>query len=164
MGRLTKYRSIPDQSYDPRITDLSRPLNVPGATGPQSGIPYVDPGTGLATNGGLAAVAAGVLAPPSSQGWQNKNVTNQIPFLLVAGISIRALAYNAKRCGLLIQNLDATNVINYSFSNDLQGLGFQIAAGGAVLLDFTTPPDTLYLFSGTANVQAMVAEISRSGS
>lgn len=163
MGRLTKYRPLPDQAYDPRITNMQRPLNVPAATGPQAGIPYIDPATGQVTNGGNAAVASGQLPAAGSNGWVNKNVTNQIPFLLVAGISVRALPYNPKRSGLLIQNLDATNVINYSFSNDLQLNGFQIAAGGAVLLDFTTPPDTLYLISGTANVNAIVAEISRAG-
>jgi hypothetical protein len=156
MGRLTKYRPVPDQSYDPRVTDLSRPLNVPGMTGPQSGIPYLDssgaPTTGSAQNPNSAGM-----------GWTNRNVTNQIPFLLTAGISTRALPYNAKRTGLVIQNLDAAQPLSYSFSNDLQALGLQIGAGGAALFDFTTPPDTLYLFCGAANIQVAVVEISRAG-
>src|SRR5271163_4848103 len=116
MGRLTKYRPLPDQAYDPRITNMERPLNVPASTGPQ----------------------ASILPNPVNPGWTNKNVTNQIPFQLVAGLSTRALAYNAKRCGLLIQNLDATQPLNYSFSNDLQGIGFLIGPQGAALFDFTT--------------------------
>jgi hypothetical protein len=64
---------------------------------------------------------------------------------------------------VLIQNLDATASLNYSWANDLQNFGAQIGPGGAVLLDFTTPPDTLYLFCATANIQALVMEFSRAG-
>jgi hypothetical protein len=160
MGRLTRPRPLPDQSYDPRITDLHRPLNVPGMTGPQAGIPYVDPGTGLLTSGSAQNPQGGA----SSGGWINRNVSNQIPFQLVAGVTTRALPYNPKRTGLIIQNQDAATPLNFSLAQDLQGNGFILPAGGDVLLDFTTPPDTLYLFCGAANIRVMVVEFSRAGS
>ena len=154
MGQKTRYTPLPDQAYDPRNTDLSKPFNVPAATGPQqiatddAGNPVINPTTGLATTQG---------------GWINRNVTNTIPFGLIAGVTRRALPSNPKRTGLVIQNLDATNALNFSFSNDLQGNGLQIGAGGSVLFDFTTPPDTLYLFSGGSNLNAIVLEITRMG-
>jgi hypothetical protein len=153
VGKKTHYKPLPDQAYDPRVTDLSKPLNVPGTTGPQANYPYQDPGTGqIVTNAG------------NGSGWVNRNVTNTIPFSLISGKSTRALPVNYKRTGVIIQNLDATQALNYSFANDLQGFGAQIGAGGAVLLDFTTPPDTLYLFTGgLANIQALVMEFSRAG-
>jgi hypothetical protein len=156
MGKYTRYRPLPDSGYDPRVTDLSRPLNIPGSTGPQSSIPY-------STNNG-ATSTGGVQAGISSlMGWANKNVTNMIPFGLVAGVSVRALAGNYKRSGLVIENKDPTNTLNYSLGNDLQALGASIGPGGSVLYDFTTPPDAVYLYSGTANLQAVVIEISRTG-
>jgi hypothetical protein len=147
MGQKTRYAPLPDQAYDPRVTDLSKPFNVPAATGPQA-ITSIDPATGLATTQG---------------GWVNRNVTNTIPFQLTAGVSTRALPYNPKRTGLLIQNDDTVNPLNFSFSNDLKGNGVSIGPGGAVLFDFTTPPDTLYLFCGGANIACLVLEISRMG-
>lgn len=157
MGRLTKYRALPDQPYDPRITNLARPLNVPAATGPQAGISYADPSTGDPTTGG-AQLNSRRAAP---QGWSNKNVTNVVPVTLFAGISQRILAYNKKRSGLEIQNQDATATLNYSFSQDLQGFGLAIGPGGSALYDFTTPPDTVYVWCGTANIQVCIIEISR---
>lgn len=149
MGKLTRYRALPDQSYDPRVTDLSKPFNVPASTGPQT--VTIDPNTG-------AQVTQG--------GWINRNVTNTIPVRLVgiiAGISsgsVRILPNNPKRTGLLIQNLDAVNALNFSFANDLAGNGAQIGAGGSILLDFTTAPDALYLFSAVP-LSALVLEFSR---
>jgi hypothetical protein len=156
MGKLTRYRGLPDQAYDPRVTDLRRPFNVPAGSGPQAA--YIDPATGQSS----ASLAAGASGQPYS-GWTNKNVTNMIPFLLIAGVSVRALPNNPKRCGLEILNKDAATTINYSFSNDLQLQGLAIGPGGAALYDFTTPPDALYLIAGATNVQVVVLEISRMG-
>jgi len=158
MGRYTRARPLPDQSYDPRVTDLSRPFNVPGVTGPQSSIPY-STSNGVTTTGAIQQGVTGA----SILGWVNKNVTNMLPFALVVGQSIRALPNNYKRSGLVIENKDPTNTLNYSLGNDLQALGAAIGPGGSVLFDFTTPPDALYLYSGTANLQAVVIEISRTG-
>jgi hypothetical protein len=147
MGKLTRYRALPDQSYDPRVTDLAHPFNVPAATGPLT----INPATGL-LNGG----------------WVNRNVTNTIPIRLqgiVAGVtngSLRVLPNNPKRTGLIIQNLDAVNALNFSIANDLAGNGIQVGAGGSILLDFTCPPDAIYLFSAVP-LSAMVVEFSRAG-
>jgi hypothetical protein len=156
MGKYTRYRALPDSAYDPRVTSLKRPFNAPGSTGPQSGIPY-STANGSTTTGGMQAGIPG----SSVLGFMNKNVTNMLPFGLVVGVSVRALANNAKRSGLIIQNKDPTNTLNYSLGNDLQALGAAIGPGGAVLFDFTTPPDALYLYSATANLQAVVVELSR---
>jgi len=156
MGKYTRYRPLPDSAYDPRVTRLDRPFNAPGSTGPQSGIPY-STANGSTTTGAMQAGVPG----SSVLGWLNKNVTNMLPFALVAGVSIRALANNAKRSGLIIQNKDPTNTLNYSLGNDLGALGAAIGPGGSVLFDFTTPPDALYLYSGTANLQAVTIELTR---
>jgi hypothetical protein len=153
VGKPTRYTPLPDQAYDPRVTDLSRPLNMPGKTGPQAAYPYA----------GQSPTDSGSPATAAPSGWSNRNVTNTIPFTLVAGQTTRALPVNYKRTGLLIQNLDATATLNFSFANDLQNFGAAVQPGGSVLLDFTTAPDTLYLFS-LANIQVLVMEFSRAGS
>jgi hypothetical protein len=150
MGKLTRYRALPDQSYDPRVTDLSKPFNVPSSTGPMT--TTIDPATG-------ASVIAG--------GWINRNVTNTIPIRLAGATAtnpgtVRVLPNNPRRTGLLIQNIDAVNAINFSFANDLQGNGPLIGAGGSILLDFTTTPDVLYLFSAVP-ISAIVVEFTRGG-
>lgn len=143
MGQKTRYTPLPDQAYDPRVTDLSKPLNVPAATGPQA----VDPATGQ----------------PIAGNWRNRNVTQTIPVQLVAGVSLRVLVNNQRRTGLVIQNLDAAASLNYSFGNDIAAFGKTIAPGGADLYDFTTPSDALYLFCVAANIRVLVMEISRAG-
>lgn len=124
-------RRLPDQSYDHRVTDLSRPLIPPSP----------------ATEGVLDSFV-------------NRNLTATTPFQLQANQSIRALPRNPRRVGLLIQNADASVVGNYSFGNDLAGEGIQVQPGGAALFDFTTPPDEVYLFS-TANIRIIIVEITR---
>jgi|SRR5271167_4969025 len=150
MGQRTRYTPLPDQAYDPRVTDLSKPFNVPAATGPQAAL-ETDPTTGqprVRKGGG---------------GWQNNNVTQTIPVQLTAGVSLRVLVNNPKRTGLVIQNNDAAAAMQYSFGNDIGAFGKSIAAGGADLYDFTTPSDALYIFCATANIRVLVLEISRSG-
>lgn len=143
MGQDTRYTALPDQAYDPRVTNLDKPFNVPAATGPQA----VDPVTGESKHGT----------------WRNRNVTQTIPIGLIAGASQRVLVNNPRRTGVIIQNKDTVQQLNYSWANDLQLFGLQIGPGGSVLLDFTCPSDALYLFCGGANIQACVAEISRAG-
>jgi hypothetical protein len=151
LGKLTRYRALPDQAYDPRVTDMEHPFNVPSSTGPMT--TTTDPKTGN---------------PVQAGGWVNRNVTNTIPIRLpgvVAGVSsgtLRVLPNNPRRTGLLIQNIDAVNALNFSFANDLQGNGALIGAGGAILLDFTTAPDALYLFSAVP-LSAIVIEFTRGG-
>ncbi|MHB8414588.1 MAG: hypothetical protein ACYDDA_03785 [Acidiferrobacteraceae bacterium] len=143
----SRYRALPDAAYDPRVTDVNRPLNVP-------------PGTG--GFGPVASGAAALVVPGSGGQFFNRNVTNLVPFQLVANVSVRALAYNPRRSGLIIQNQDAAAPMNYSLGADRKFRGLVIAAGGTVLFDFTTPPDTLYIISG-ANILAVIAEIARQG-
>ena len=137
MGKLTRYKPLPDQAYDPRITDMDHPFNVPAATGPQ-------------TVGG-------------SDGWTNRNISNLTPFQLVAGVGVRALAANPRRTGIIIQNKDPTATLfaNFNIAADINSLSFP--PGAVLLLDFTTVPGELYLFCPSANIQAAVVEISRSG-
>jgi hypothetical protein len=105
------------------------------------------------------------LMPPRHEAdldqWQNRNRTTTIPYQLVANASTRALPYNPRRSGLMIQNLDPSANLRYSFGNDLQGSGLIATPnGGTALFDFTTPPDELYLFA-TANISVIVMEITR---
>ena len=148
MGQDTRYRALPDQAYDPRVTDLDDPLNVPAATGPQA-LLTTDPTTGVPMTG--------------RGGWYNRNVTQTIPVQLTAGVSLRCLVNNPKRTGCIIQNEDAAATLNYSWGNDIQAFGKSVAPGGADLYDFTTPSDALYLFCLTANIRVLVMEISRAG-
>jgi hypothetical protein len=148
MGQDTRYRPLPDQAYDPRVTDLDDPLNVPAATGPQA-LLSIDPATGNAMT--------------TKGGWFNRNVTQTIPVQLTAGVSLRCLVNNPKRTGCIIQNEDAAATLNYSWGNDIGLFGKSIAPGGADLYDFTTPSDALYLFCATANIRVLVMEISRAG-
>lgn len=144
-SRTARYHAIPDQAYDPRVTDVDHPLNAP-------------PGYG----GGAAAGAAPLPAAIAGRTYYNRNVSNQLPVQLVANLSTRILPTNYRRVGLEIQNLDAATPLVYSFGTDRKFRGLVIAAGGAALYDFTTPPDTLYLIA-SANILVAILEISRQG-
>jgi hypothetical protein len=143
MGQKTVYTPLPDQAYDPRVTDLSKPLNVPAATGPLA----INPATGA----------------PAAGNWKNRNVTQTIPVQLTTGVSLRVLVNNYRRTGCIIQNRDAAATLQYSWGNDIQASGKSIAPGGADLYDFTTPSDALYLFCASANIAVLIMEFSRAG-
>jgi hypothetical protein len=153
LGKLTRYRPLPDQPYDPRVTDLSKPFNVPAATGPQAiqtdaaGNPIGPAGFGLAGN--------------AKDQWRNRTISNTFPISLLAGVAIRVLPANPRRTGLLIQNKDAAATLFFAFGNIADINGLQIAAGGGILYDFSTPATELYLFCAAANIQATVQEMSR---
>ena len=147
--RVTRYRPLPDEAYDPRVTDLSKPLNP---------VPGYDNGAFAPATGPVPGTS--VLAPGAMGGFVNRNVSIQQFFQLKAGVSARALVANVRRCGLQIQNKDATAALVYSLGSDRGYNGFDISAGGSVLYDFTTPPDTLYLIS-SANILVAVLEVSR---
>ena len=132
MGRLTHYAGLPDQPYDPRVTELSQPLRPP--------IPRNDAG-------GL-------------DNFRNRTVTSTTPIQLVAGAQLRVLPTNPRRTGLLIQNKDATNSLFIGFGNGADSNALSIAPGGYVLLDFTCPNSEVYAFA-TANLQAVFVEMSR---
>ena len=151
--RPTRYRPIPDNAYDPRITDLSRPLNSGNPPLIGSGAPGAPIGAGMAPG----ATGTG----PS--GWVNRNASNITPFALVAGVSVRALPNNPRRTGLVIQNKDPTSTLQYSLGNDVGILGKNVAPGGADLYDFTTPADAVYLICAAANNQVVIIEIQRTG-
>lgn len=137
MGRLTRYVALPDQSYDPRVTDMSKPLRPPKGT--------LNPDTGEIVK----------------DQYRNRNVSNTTPIQLVGNAaSIRVLPNNPRRTGLLIQNKDATNVLYYGFGQAADINSLSLAAGGVLLLDFTTPNSEVWFFA-TANIQTVVTDISR---
>ncbi len=144
-----RFRALPDAAYDPRVTDLSRPLNPAPGYGDGAFAPPTGPVPGA------AALAPGVMG-----GFINRNISAQTVFQLVGNVSTRALMSNVRRSGLIIQNKDATATLVYSLGNDRKFNGFDISPGGTVLFDFTTPPDTLYLIS-TADILVAVLEVSR---
>jgi hypothetical protein len=102
--------------------------------------------------------------PPSMavqlDGFTNRNLTTTLSTQLTGGESLRLLPRNLRRCGLQIQNLDATGFLHYSFGNDLGENGFSLGPNGMALYDFTTPPDELYLFS-TVNLRCVVMDVTR---
>ena len=133
MGRDTKYRSLPDQPYDPRVTALDFPLRPP-----------------ISRN-----------ADGTPDNFRNRNLRNTTPIQLVGGAAgVRVLPANPRRTGLIIQNKDAaaTLFVGYGVQADINS--FQIAPGGSILEDFTAPAGEVYLFS-TANIQAILIDTSR---
>lgn len=134
MAARIKLRRNFDSPYDVRVTDYSKPL-APRRTNPQA-----------------------------ADGFANRNVSNTTPFVLVGNAPpVRALPRNDRRVGILIQNLDPTTDLRYSFGNGMSenGTGGLLCVPrGSILLDFTTPPDELYLFS-TANITVMVMDVTR---
>ncbi len=135
----TDYQHMPDAGYDPRVTDLSHPLNM-----------------GRIAGAGLPGSGSGAAA----RRYYNKNVSTLTPVQLTANVSLRILPYNDRRSGLQIVNKDPAAPLNYSFGNDAGVNGLQLAAGGMALYDFTTPPDTLYLLAA-ADILVAILEISR---
>ncbi len=144
-----RFRNLPDAAYDSRVTDLSKPLNP----APGYGNGAFMPPTG-------ATPGAAALAPGAQGGYFNRNISAQSYFQLTANQSYRALSANVRRSGLVIQNKDASAVLVYSLGTDRGYNGFDVSAGGSVLYDFTTPPDTLYLIS-SADILVAVLEVSR---
>src|SRR5579859_7912811 len=155
MGEYTRYTPLPDQSYDPRVTDLRKPFNVPASTGPNQ-IAVGDTGTTDAMGVPAAVQRAGQ--------WVNRNVANTTPITVVNNALVRVLPANPKRTGCVIQNLDAVQTLFFAWGNAANAQSAQIGAGGYVLFDFTTPGTELYLFTtGGANIQAVVIEMARVG-
>jgi hypothetical protein len=98
----------------------------------------------------------------ASDGFVNRNVANTTPFQLVGGAApIRALPRNPRRVGLLINNIDTTANLIYTFGNAIPGFGITLLPNGTALFDFSTPPDELYLFSAVANIYVIVMDITR---
>lgn len=133
MGRKTYYRPMPDQSYDPRVTDLSNPLIPP------------------------AAAKVG-----QRKGYENRNAASTFPVQLVGNTPFRALPNNPRRTGLILQNRDAATPLFFSFAGTADANAASLSAGATLLLDFTTPATELWLFA-TANLLASVTEMFRTG-
>lgn len=132
MGKFTSYRATPDQPYDPRVTDLSRPLIPPKPTNDQGGI----------------------------DNYRNRNQRGTIPVQLVANVAQRILPNNLRRTGLIIQNKDTVASVFVGWGNSADSNAFALPAGAVVLEDFCCPASEVYLFA-TANVQAVVVETTR---
>jgi len=139
MGKQTVYAPLPDQAYDPRITDLTAPLRVPGRK-PSDVLPTTSS------------------APDN---FRNRVVANTTPIQLVGNApAVRVLPSNARRVGLIVQNKDTTTALFVGFGNAADANSFSIAPGGSILLDFTCPNSEVYAFS-TANIQAVFIDMSR---
>lgn len=136
MGRRTMARWIPDQPGDPDVTRLDGAFRPPQS--------QVNPATGAPVDG-----------------YRNRNVANTTPIQLVGGAaSVRVLPANPRRTGLLIQNKDTTADLFIGFGNAADASSISVAAGGYILLDFTTPASEVYAFA-VANVQAVFVDMSR---
>jgi hypothetical protein len=169
--RLTVYTALPDQSYDPRVTDLTRPLRVPGTGigGPDSGPNgYPIHGTTDATTaiqsstGGLASASdvAGAQAVVILDNFKNRNETKTYPIQLVANQPIRITPGNLRRTGIVIQNKDPAAALFFAFGNAVTTDALSLVAGGMIGFDFTTPPEDLWLLSAS-NIQVAIMEMTR---
>lgn len=86
--------------------------------------------------------------------WQNLTIAQLIPFD-VANVSTLIVTANPRRNGVLVQNQSAaaSNLyINFNADAAVTN-GFLIAAGTAVLFDFTTPRDDITVFFDNAAPQ-----------
>jgi hypothetical protein len=169
-ARYTVYTALPDNPSDPRITDLQRPLRVPGSG---IGAPGTLPGgypvngtsnTGQVTSSGGGAVsasdAAGAAPVVVLDNYKNRNQTSTSPFQLVANVPTRLLPGNLRRTGIILQNADPTANLWFAFGNTVTFTGFFLPPGGIALFDFTTPRDDLWVMSNF-NILGTVAEMTR---
>lgn len=74
--------------------------------------------------------------------------SNPNAFTIPANVPVQVLNRNLRRRGLVLQNLDAANILFYSFDVIADvNTSLQIQPGGAVLLDFTTPTGPLWVIA-----------------
>jgi hypothetical protein len=131
--------------------------NVVWGKSAQTGITQISQVTGQAIS------QSGQVVNP---GWVNPNVTNQLPFSALPGAqSIQILQKNLKRNMIIIQNLSSVSNLWFCFGRPaIPNLCPFLVSGQFIGLDFTCPPDALYVyFDGTATTQqpGMVTEITR---
>ena len=69
-------------------------------------------------------------------------VSNEIPFRLVAGEPRLIAAGNTRRKGLMLQNLDATDNLFYSFGPQATENSSFLTPGATLLLDFICPTNS----------------------
>lgn len=132
MGRYTRYTALPDQAYDPRVTNMGRPVHPPSPR-----------------------TVSGALDK-----FVNRTITNTSPIQLVANVAQRVLPNNRRRVGLLIQNKDTTNDLFIGFGNGADANSLSVPARGFILLDFACPSGEVYAFA-TANIQAIFVDMTR---
>lgn len=74
-------------------------------------------------------------------------VSNEIPFRLVANEPRLIAAGNTKRKGMMLQNLDPTDNLFYSFGPQATGQSSFLTPGATLLLDFICPVNSVWCFS-----------------
>lgn len=121
----------------------------------------VGPGSGAAPAAAAAATAA-VANQAGPQGnnphWLNPIVGQSIDLSNANGVVIGA---NPNRCGILIQNNSASGGPNiwYRWGRPAKANGgTKIAPGAAILLDFTCPRSSLYVFVDAAGLIGNIEE------
>lgn len=90
-------------------------------------------------------------------------VSNEIPFILVANEARLIAAGNTRRKGLMLQNLDATDNLFYSFGPEANGSSSFLAPGQVLLLDFLCPVNSVWAFA-TVNLSGYYRDFTNSSS
>lgn len=120
------FTTLIPQAYDPAFTNFKRRLN------PQN-------------PDGSAPVRDGPIR------------TTPIPFAVEANAPAKVIAsQDAFRKGLLIKNLDATELLYVGIGSLADTNGLAVNPGGTILFDFICPTDTISVFA-TANVRGYLA-------
>ena len=116
---LVKADWLLPQAYDVKVTDFRKP-------------PF--------NSDSKAAQDAGII--PSGP-----IVSNEIPFRLVAGEPRLIAAGNTRRKGMMLQNLDPTDNLFYSFGPQATENSSFLPPGTTLLLDFICPVNSVWCFA-----------------
>lgn len=90
-------------------------------------------------------------------------VSNEVPFRLVAGQPRLIAAGNRRRKGMMLQNLDATDNLFYSFGPQATESSSFLTPGATLLLDFICPINSVWCFA-TVNLSGYYRDFANSGS
>lgn len=116
---LIKADFLMGQAYDVKVTSMRKaPFNVVTARNQDAGIMPDGPIT-----------------------------SNEVPFRLVAGEPRLIAAGNSRRKGLMLQNLDATDNLFYTFGPEANGTSSFLTPGSTLLLDFICPTNSVWCFA-----------------
>jgi hypothetical protein len=131
MSRTT-YKALPWDITSAGITDTHHPLNPKPVTN-----------------------------RPNPDQFRNRNGRATFPVQLIGlAPSVRVLGANPRRTGLIIQNKDAVTPLYVGYGTQANVNSFYVAPLGAILEDFTTPGDEIWLYA-TTNLQAVIVETTR---
>lgn len=130
---LVKADWLLPQSYDVRVTDMKKP-------------PF--------NSDTKAMQDAGVMP-------DGPITSNEVPFIMVAGEPRLIAAGNTRRKGMMLQNLDATDNLFYSFGTQATAQSTFLTPGMTLLFDFICPVNSVWCFA-TVNLSGYYRDFAPS--